>query len=98
MSGFSCNATRFQKTEAMKLIAAYDIYVGDFGELKVIPSRFIDNAAYLIDLDHVKLGTLRPLESKELAKTGDAEKRLLTYEYTLADVHPSAHAQVRDLL
>lgn len=96
-SAFTGNATRFQKTEANKLIAAYDVYVGDFGEIKVVASRFLDAAAYLIDLDHVSLKTLRSLESKPLAKTGDAEKYLLTYEYGLQMDNKDAHAQARDL-
>lgn len=97
-SGFTGNATRFQGTEKMKLIAAYDVYVGDFGELKVIPSRFIDNAVYLLDLDYLKLRELRPMVSEVMAKTGDAEKRLIVTEYTLETTNPDAHAQVRDLL
>jgi hypothetical protein len=96
-SAFTGNATRFQKTEANKLIASYDVYVGDFGELKVVASRFLDAAAYLIDLDHVSLKTLRPLESQELAKTGDASKYLLTYEYGLQMDNLDAHAVARDL-
>lgn len=96
-SAFSGNATRFQKTEANKLIAAYDVYVGDFGEIKIVASRFLDAAAYLVDLDHVSLKTLRPLESKPLAKTGDAEKFLLTYEYGLQMDNKDAHSQIRDL-
>lgn len=96
-SAFSGNATRFQKVEANKLTAAYDVYVGDFGEIKITASRFLDAAAYLIDVDHVSMKTLRPLESKPLAKTGDAEKTLLTYEYGLQMDNKDAHAQIRDL-
>lgn len=96
-SAFTGNATRFQKTEANKLVAAYDVYVGDFGEIKIVASRFLDAAAYLVDLDHVSLKTLRPLESKELAQTGDAEKYLLTYEYGLQMDNLDAHAVARDL-
>jgi hypothetical protein len=96
-SGFAGNATRFQKVEQNKLTASYDVYVGDFGEIKIVASRFLDAAAYLIDLDHVSLKTLRPLSTEPLAKTGDAEKRLLTYEYGLQMDNKDAHAQARDL-
>ena len=51
----------------------------------------------LIDLDHIALKTLRPLESTPLAKTGDAEKYLMTYEYGLEMTQKDAHAQARDL-
>lgn len=96
-SAFTGNATRFQKVEANKLTASYDVYVGDFGELKIVASRFLDAAAYLIDVDHVSLKTLRPLTSSPLAKTGDAEKFLMTYEYGLQMDNKDAHAQIRDL-
>jgi hypothetical protein len=96
-SAFAGNATRFEQADSDKLHAAFDVYVGDFGSIKIVASRFIDAAAYLLDLDHVSLKTLRPLESKSLAKTGDAEKMLLTYEYGLQMDNPAAHAQVRDL-
>jgi len=96
-SAFGGNVTRFNKVETEKLVATYDIYVGDFGELKIVPSRFIDAAVYLIDPEHVELKVLRPLESKPLAKTGDAEKMLLTYEYGLQMSNKDAHAQIRDL-
>lgn len=73
------------------------MYVGDFGEIKIVASRFLDAAAYLIDTDHVSLATLRPLQSEPLAKTGDAEKYLMTYEYGLQMDNKDAHAQIRDL-
>lgn len=73
------------------------MYVGDFGEIKIVASRFLDAAAYLIDTDHVSLKTLRPLQSQQLAQTGDAEKYLLTYEYGLQMENKDAHAQIRDL-
>lgn len=96
-SAFTGNATRFEKADSGMLNAAWEVYVGDFGELKIVPSRFLDAAAYLIDPDHVSLKVLRPLESKALAKTGDAEKYLMTYEFGLEMQNKDAHAQVRDL-
>lgn len=96
-SAFSGNASRREDADSNKLHAAYSVYVGDFGEIKLVPSRFLDAAVYLIDHEHVTMKTLRPLEVKELAKTGDAEKRLLTMEWTLQMDNKDAHAQARDL-
>lgn len=94
---FTGNSTRYEDADSGQLHAAIDVYIGDFGEVKIVPSRFLDAAAYLIDLDHVSLKTLRPLESKPLAKTGDAEKTLITYEYGLQMDNKDAHAQIRNL-
>jgi hypothetical protein len=80
-----------------KLVAAYDVYVSDFGAIKIVPERQCDAAAYLIDHDHVSLATLDPLTRSPLAKTGDAEKMLLTWEYGLKMENKDAHAQARDL-
>lgn len=96
-SSFAGNATRFEKVEASTITAAYDWYVSDFGKFKVMPDRFCDAAAYLIDLEHVSFGTLDPLARTPLAKTGDAEKMLLTMEYALIMDNLDAHAVVRDL-
>lgn len=96
-SSFSGNATRFEEADSNRLHAAFDFYVTDFGTLKVVPDRFQDAAAYLIDPAHVSFKTLRPLKSEPLAKTGDADKVLLTYEYGLQMDNKDAHAQIRDL-
>lgn len=96
-SAFGGNATRYEDSDSNKLRAAYDVYVTDFGALRVVPSIFLDAAAYLIDPEHVSMRQLRPLERKPLAKTGDAEKMLLTWEYGLEMTNKDAHAQIRDL-
>jgi hypothetical protein len=96
-SAFTGNSTRYEDSDSNKLRAAFDVYVTDFGALKIVPSRFIDAAAYLIDPEHVSWKVLRPLFRKELATTGDAEKRMLIMEYGLQMDNKDAHAQIRDL-
>lgn len=96
-SAFAGNATNFNEAKGNVINAAYDWYVSDFGKFKVVPDRFCDAAAYLIDLDHVSFGTLDPLSRSPLAKTGDAEKVLLTMEYALVMDNLDAHAVARDL-
>jgi hypothetical protein len=96
-SAFAGNATRFEDADSGALHAAFDVYVTDFGRLKIVPDRFLDAAAYLIDPEHVSFKTLRSVERKPLAKTGDAEKMLITWEYGLQMDNKDAHAQIRDL-
>lgn len=98
-STFTGNATRQQDVAQNKgkLVAAYDVYVSDFSTIKVVPERYCDAAAYLIDHDHVSLATLDPLSRSPLAKTGDAEKMLITWEYALKMDNPDAHSVARDL-
>ena len=64
-----------------QVIGAADVYISDFGSISVIPSRFSrERDAYVIDPDLVEMATLRPLQSEELAKTGDATKFMLLQE------------------
>ena len=39
ISTFTGNATRFKEAEDSKLNAAIDVYIGDFGELQIVPNR-----------------------------------------------------------
>jgi hypothetical protein len=101
-SGLTFNATRFQKAEGAALNAAVDVYINDFYELKVVPSRIMalgaSNAiAAIIDHDQFALRTLRPYEVRDLAKTGDADKSQLIVEYGLECTNEAASAQIRDL-
>jgi hypothetical protein len=64
------------------LVGAVDIYVSDFGNIQVIANRFQrERDAWVIDPDMAKMTTLRPYQQVELAKTGDAEKRMLIVEW-----------------
>jgi hypothetical protein len=80
------------------IIGAVDIYVSDFGNLDIVPNRFMPtDLAYLIDPSQVKKRTLRPYFVEELAKTGDAHKRHIIEEAGLEVTNEAALAVVRDL-
>ena len=98
-SGFTGNATRFDKSEDAKLYAAVDFYVSDFGTLEAVPNRFqAARDVFLLQSDKLAIAYLRPFQTVELAKTGDAEKRELIVEYTLECRAPKAHGAVYDIL
>ena len=70
--------------KAATVIGAADSYVSDFGMLKVVPNRFMDQSmALFIDWDAVQVNYLDPFRKTDLAKTGDADKFLLTAEWGL---------------
>lgn len=89
VSGFSGVVTRnFDMSNVSPkptaIIAAADVYVSDFGTLRVIPNRFQqERDGWVLDWELLSLATLRPFQTSELAKTGDAEKRMLLTEYSL---------------
>ena len=103
VSGFSGIASsRFNIDGGAKpatLIGAVDIYVSDFGNVQVIANRFQrERDAWVIDPDYAKMTVLRPYQQVELAKTGDAEKRMLLIEYGLKVLAENAHGLAADLV
>ena len=81
------------------IIGAADIYVSDFGNVNVVPNRFQrERDAFVIDPDYAKMVVLRPYQQVELAKTGDAEKRMLIVEWGLKVLAENAHGLAADLI
>lgn len=78
VSGFTGNATKMLDVMEQKVVATVDVYVGDFHTVRVIPNRFMRTRdALLLNWSYWSVDWLRPIRQMELAKTGDAEKRLL---------------------
>lgn len=75
-------AQRYQASDGpTTIIAAADIYLSDFGEIAISPSRFSRGRdAYVIDPDLVEVATLRPVQTVDLAVTGDAQKFMILQE------------------
>ena len=81
------------------IIGAADIYVSDFGNVQVVPNRFQrERDAFVIDPDYAKVTMLRPYQQVELAKTGDAEKRMLIVEWGHKVLAENAHGIAADLV
>lgn len=101
VSGFAGIATKtFQQTAARTaaIIGAADVYVSDFGVITVVPNRFQRNKdAFLLDFDMVKIRDLRPYQVKDLAKTGDATKKLMVREWGLQVTNEAGLAGAFDL-
>lgn len=98
-SGFTGNATRMDKSEDAKLYASVDFYVSDFGTLQAVPNRFMAaRDVFLLQADKLAVAYLRPFQTIELAKTGDAEQREIIVEYCMECRAPKAHGAVYDIL
>ncbi|MBC8552137.1 MAG: DUF5309 domain-containing protein [Candidatus Brocadiales bacterium] len=99
-SQFAGIATLYKdvNTGPATIIGASDVYVHDFGELKIVPSRFNrDRTVSILQKDMWAIAYLRPFKIKKLSDTGDAEKRLMLVEYTLECRNEAASAKVADL-
>lgn len=98
-SSFTGNATRMDKSEDAKLYSAVDFYVSDFGTLQCVPNRFMATRdVFVLDSSKLAVAYLRPFQTVEIAKTGDAEKRELIVEWTVECRAPKAHGAVYDVL
>mgnify|MGYP005846379201 CR=1 FL=1 len=80
------------------IIGAADIYVSDFGNLSVVPNRFQrERDAHVLEKEHMKIAFLRPFRTIPLAKTGDAEKRLMLVEWGVKVTNEKAHGIIADI-
>jgi hypothetical protein len=78
------------KSGQTKIVGAADTYESDFGEMSFVVNRQMARAGasiarnvFFLDTDKLAVGVLRPINLVNVAKTGDAEKRVLVTEYTL---------------
>lgn len=95
---FTGYSTRTSESASKKLVATIDVYVGPFGQLKVVTERQQrDRTAFLLDTDYWALGQLRAPHRVKLSKTGDNEKEAIVVEYTLISKNQKASGAVRDL-
>lgn len=103
VSGFSGIASsRFNIDGGAKpatLVGAVDLYVSDFGNVATVANRFQrERDAWVLDPEYAKMVVLRPYQQIELAKTGDAEKRLLLVEWGHKVLAQDAHGLAADLI
>jgi hypothetical protein len=98
LSGFSGNNTRMLDGTDKKLVTAIDVYVSDYGELVVIPNRFMSSrSALVLDMSLWAMATLRDFQSNPLAKTGDTDREQILVEYTLECRNEAGNGIVADL-
>jgi hypothetical protein len=80
------------------IIGAADVYMSDFGTLQVVPNRFQrERDAFVLDPEYASVCYLRPIQAVDLAKTGDAEKKMMICEFGLKVSNEAAHGGVFDL-
>jgi hypothetical protein len=101
ISAFTGNATRTYNLNGDSrgaVVASVDVYVGDFAVVRVLPNRFMRTRdAIVFDPQYASLSFLRPFKKIDLAKTGDAEKKIIIVEYALRIHNELAHGLVADL-
>lgn len=83
---------------AKTLINAVDIYVSDFGRLKVVPSRVQrTRTAFVVETGKFSVDYLQPFKTKDLAYQGGSEAKEITVAYTLRCGNEASSGAIRDL-
>lgn len=102
-STFTGSATKFKEVGDKKIVAAVDLYVSDFGELQIVPTRFLETRTvagrdvFVLDPNYARVAYLQTVQQKPLARTGHAERRLISTEYGLQIDSQKAHGVIADI-
>ena len=96
-------STKMEKAEMKKATAVIDVYVSDFGSLKLVPNRvqayvtYSKTCAFVLDPEYWKVAYLRPFQEQRLAVTGDSEKGFIVAEATLEARNEASSGVLADL-
>lgn len=98
-AGLSANRNTISSgASPVAVVAAVELYVGDFQTLQVVPNLFQRNrSAFLLDPSQASIVFLRPFFTKDIAETGDASKKLLLVEWGVKVNTEAAHGIAADL-
>jgi hypothetical protein len=97
-SAFTGGAQKTVDVATKKLTATVDIYVGDFASINIISNRWQrPRDAFVLNWNYWAIAWLRRTSQVPLAKTGDAEKRMLIQESTLVSRNEAASGAAYDL-
>jgi hypothetical protein len=98
IDAFTGIATRFVDTAPNKqapIVGAANMYVSSYGTHTIVLSRYVRSSVVLcIDPEYWATAWLRPFRKVQLAKTGEAEKTLISSEWTLVCRNNAASSKV----
>jgi hypothetical protein len=84
------------KTEVVSTI---DVIATDFGRIKVAPSRWVpSDVGLLLDPDYAAVAFFRAFRQYLMARTGDAETRMIVVEWGLEMRNPLAHMMFNGIM
>jgi hypothetical protein len=98
-AGFSGSSSKHIDGASRKVVNNVEVYIDPLGtEIRLIPCRQCPtDVVYFVDPEYAALATLRNWFKKDLAKTGDSERKQIIGEMTLEVRNELAHCAVYDL-
>jgi hypothetical protein len=98
-TGIADNRVNVNPGKMATIVGAADIYVGDFSNITLMPHPYaLTRDMLFIDPEYWAVGTLDGMKVEPLAKTGDADKKLITMEKTIVSRNERSAVVVADLL
>ena len=99
LTGFAGNSSEQNlERSTKKIINAVSVYESDYGTMKVVPNRFVRSRDVLVyQSSFWKIGDLRGMQNKEIAKTGDSNKRQVLMEAGLMACNNLSSGIIADL-
>jgi hypothetical protein len=101
ISAFTGIATRFRDVgskQQAQIIGAADVYVSAFGSHNIVLSRWSRaTTVFCLDMSTWEVAYLRPFQTIDIAKVGDAERKALLAEYTLVAKSPLANTKATNV-
>ena len=98
ISALNFGITRNIDAASKKAIVPVDVYDTDFGIVRIIPSRFLDNSKiYCLQKSLWKIAWLRPFKKDQKAKTGDKIEKIIIGELTLEARAEYGNSAITDL-
>ena len=99
VAGFAASSGRTRDfSTGTSLVNSVDIYVSPFGQVSIVPNRFLQaNTCLVLDTEYWSRCVLRPMQTVVLAKTGDSDKRQMLTELTLVCENDKASGLIEAL-
>lgn len=97
-STFTGRSTPTEDAKSKKIVASVDFYDSDFGKQRVMASRNMRSRDCLVlQMNMWAMATLRNMQMKDMAVTGDSRRVQIRTEYTLESRNEKASGLVADL-
>ena len=81
-----------------EVVNSVDLYRSDFGDIKIVPSRWVRNrTVLLLDPEYCALAYFRNFQTTDIAKIGDADTKMIVAEWGVEMRNEAAHAKIADV-
>ncbi len=100
-TGIAVNRWQVAKGQQGVIVGGADVYVGDFGELTIVPNYVQATAnptvALILNKEHYGIAYLQGLKTTPLAKTGHSDQEMVSVECCAVALSERALGKVADL-